>query len=70
MRKRFAQVTEASANLWAVFRNDLSHMTFLQYGSRGVIVAHAAQYQKNNPVKKLTEDLNRHFSKDTHTEGQ
>ena len=27
-------------------------------------VTHATQYQKNNPMKKQGEDLNRHFSKD------
>ena len=25
---------------------------------------HTTQYQKNNPIKKLEKDLNRHFSKD------
>ena len=31
---------------------------------QNIQTAHAAQYKKNNPVKKLTRDLNRYFSKE------
>ena len=45
-----------------IFANDMTNKWLI---SKNMSIAHATQYQKtNNPIKKLAEDLNRHFPKD------